>query len=84
MPRPWGSLLVVVALSFRLGASEPDAPDLIIHHAVIWPGKSKELNHQATALAIRQGRIIAMGTDAEILSLQQPSTRVIDARGQRL
>jgi hypothetical protein len=34
------------------------------------------------ALAIRDGKILATGTDEEILRLREPATRVIDGKGQ--
>ena len=39
---------------------------------------------QASALAVKRGRIYAVGTDAEILSLKDNNTRMIDAGGRRL
>lgn len=38
----------------------------------------------ATAVAMRDGRFIAVGTDAEILSLAQPGSRIIDLKGRRV
>ncbi len=40
--------------------------------------------HFATALAVRQGRILAMGRDEELLDLKAPDTQVIDLRGRSL
>jgi predicted amidohydrolase YtcJ len=39
---------------------------------------------EASAVAVKRGRIYAVGSDAEILDLQADSTRLIDARGRRL
>jgi predicted amidohydrolase YtcJ len=39
---------------------------------------------EASAVAVKRGRIYAVGSDAEILDLQADSTRLIDAHGRRL
>jgi predicted amidohydrolase YtcJ len=36
---------------------------------------------QAEAVAVRQGRIVAVGTNAAVLSRRGPATRVVDCRG---
>src|SRR5687767_10197284 len=38
----------------------------------------------AEALAIKEGKIIGVGTSAEVLALRGPNTRVIDAAGKTL
>lgn len=56
--------------------------DLIVHNASITtmdPGL-----REAQALAAAGGRFAAIGTDAEILALRGPGTRVIDAGGRRV
>lgn len=87
MQKCWALLLsmwigLVVAAS-DTSSIQPEA-DLIIHHAKVWPGISKQLNHQATAIAISKGKIIALGNDADILKLQGPATKIIDAQGERI
>ena len=39
---------------------------------------------QASAFAVKRGRIYAVGTDAEILKLKDNNTKLIDANGRRL
>ncbi|MBB5209275.1 amidohydrolase [Chiayiivirga flava] len=54
-------------------------PDLIVRNARIHtldPARPR-----ATALAVRDGRIAAIGSDADVMPLQDPATRVIDAHG---
>ncbi|MBK0420607.1 amidohydrolase [Leucobacter sp. CSA2] len=54
-----------------------NAPNTIVTGAQLWaPEPSKD-----TALAIRDGRIVAVGSDAEILALAGPDTARIDAAG---
>lgn len=56
----------------------PDPDLIIINGALITFDQSTE---GATALAITDGKISHMGTDAEIKSITGPNTRVIDAAG---
>lgn len=58
------------------------APSLILHNA-----KLSTLDRQyprATAVAIAEGRFVAVGEDAEILKLAGPHTQVIDVRRRRV
>lgn len=57
------------------------APDLILHDARITTLDSAA--PEAEAVAIRDGRFLALGTAREILPLAGPATRVIDAGGRR-
>ena len=50
----------------------------ILHHAKIATNAVPSL---VEALAISDGKIIATGTDDEILRLRQPTTHVIDGKG---
>ena len=64
-------------------SSESRAPeltaDLILHGGFVWT--VDETNPIAEAIAVRNGRILALGPDAEILLRQEPDTRVIDLEG---
>lgn len=64
------------------GVQEPPGADLIVHNARIHTGNAAQ--PAASALAVKNGRIYAVGTDAEVLALKNASTRVIDSRGRRL
>ncbi|MEP6801967.1 MAG: amidohydrolase [Acidobacteriota bacterium] len=72
----WSVLITAVAL-----AASPPA-DLILVHAKIWTGD--RARPEASALAARAGRVVAVGTDAEIETLRGPSTEVVDAGGRRV
>ena len=69
------------------GAAE--TPDLIIIHGTILtgahlvPGRpdGSATPARVSALAIARGRILAAGTDAEILQRQGPATQVLDLHG---
>lgn len=56
--------------------------DLIVHHTRIFDPIDGFL--PSTALAVGCERILALGSDQEILDLKKTSTRVIDARGHLL
>jgi predicted amidohydrolase YtcJ len=53
--------------------------DLIVTGANIYT--VDDGNPRASALAVSDGRFVAVGSDAEILALRAPGTEVIDARG---
>ncbi len=55
---------------------------LVLLSAKIWTGDPARPSAQA--LAARDGRIVAIGTNAEISKLRGPRTRVIEARGRRV
>ncbi|HJZ55267.1 MAG TPA: amidohydrolase [Gemmataceae bacterium] len=57
-----------------------DAADLIVHRAKVVTVDAKF--SFAQAVAVRSGRVVAVGTDAEVLKLQGANTRVIDAGGK--
>jgi predicted amidohydrolase YtcJ len=61
--------------------AEPKGPaDLIVHHAKIVTVDAKF--SIAEAIAIKDGRIVALGDDESIFKRSGPKTRVIDADGQ--
>jgi predicted amidohydrolase YtcJ len=55
------------------------APDLILHNARIYTVDANRST--AEAIAVRGDRIARVGTNADVLALRGPSTRVIDAAG---
>ena len=61
-------------------------PELIVHNAKIVtmddPSFQPNVGRTVQAMAVRQGKVLALGTDAEILQLAGPNTRRIDARGR--
>ncbi|OIN86594.1 MAG: hypothetical protein AUJ21_12130 [Anaerolineae bacterium CG1_02_58_13] len=57
-------------------------PDMILYNGKL---HTQDSNYpQATAVAIRDGRILAVGTDTEIQSLAGPRTRRINLGGRRV
>jgi predicted amidohydrolase YtcJ len=70
--------LAAVLISTHTAPAQP--ADLIVHHAKVVTVDAKFSTAQA--VAIRGGRIVAVGTDADVLALRGPNTRVIDAGGK--
>lgn len=69
-----------------VGKAQSNAPfvgaDLIVFNAKI---TTQSLTQpEASAVAVKRGRIYSIGSDAEILGLKDNNTRLIDARGRRL
>jgi predicted amidohydrolase YtcJ len=61
---------------------EQAGADLIVFNAQIYTGNRAQ--PEAAALAVKEGRIYSVGSDADILALKNSKTRVIDARSRRL
>jgi hypothetical protein len=82
--RPLGtSALVALCLATPGCRPEPEASapgaDLVLHDARIWTGDAG--SPSASALAVRAGAIVAVGSDSEVLALRGPYTRVLDLDG---
>jgi len=74
------SLLFLVAL---VPAAEPPvAADLVVLNAKVWTGEPKQ--PEAEAVAALRGRIVKVGTTAEVKPLVGAKTIVIDAGGKRV
>ncbi|HLQ90889.1 MAG TPA: amidohydrolase family protein, partial [Xanthobacteraceae bacterium] len=60
----------------------PTSPDLIVHNAKVTTLLSSR--PETEAFAVRGERIVAVGSDADIMGLRAANTRVIDAGGRRV
>ncbi len=77
------ALLTLIALvPLTVSAQSASPPDAVLLHGKIYTVNARQ--PWAEALAIRGGKIVAVGTDAEIEKLQGASTFVIDAEGRLL
>jgi len=56
--------------------------DLILHHGLFTT--LTRARPTASAVAIRDGRFVAVGADKEVLALAGPKTRVVDLKGRRV
>ncbi len=59
-------------------STKQNAPELIVRNAKITTLDRQQ--PQATALAIADGRFIAVGDESDVMQLATPQTRVVDAR----
>ncbi|WP_438754992.1 amidohydrolase [Pararhizobium sp. O133] len=53
--------------------------DLILHNGRIWCGREEGISN---AVAVWQGKVLATGSNADMLSLKGPATEVIDLEGR--
>jgi predicted amidohydrolase YtcJ len=74
------SLLSGLALAAASSARAPSSADLILVHGHVLTLDAAD--SVAAALAIHAGKIVAVGTDQEILKLSGPATRLIDLHGR--
>jgi len=73
------SLLVATFMITTLAMSEDaKAPDAVFVHGDIY---TQATPARAQAIAVRDGRIVAVGSDAEILKLKGSQTKVVDLGG---
>jgi predicted amidohydrolase YtcJ len=75
-------LLAAVAVPGSGVAGDQPPPDLILHNGRVWTGDTGQ--PQAEAIAIRQGAIIGVGSDAGVLASRGPQTRTMDLLGRRV
>ena len=76
-------IAAAAALLFAMTSAAGTEPaDLVVLSAKIWTGDPAR--REAQALAARGGRILAVGSNAEIERLHGPGTRVFDAADRRV
>jgi len=73
--------VLVVGSALALSASA-QAPDLILHNGRVWTGEDSQPDAQA--VAIRGDRIVAIGSNPDLLRSAGPATRRIDLGGALL
>lgn len=76
------SLLLVLGVGCATAPAPVGPADLIIHHAkIITVDRDFTI---AEAMAVKDGRVLALGDDEAVFKLAGPATRVIDAEGHPL
>src|SRR4051812_13242882 len=77
--------VIVLAAAAPAGARQPVPslvlayPELILHHGrIVTVDPASSI---AEAIAVREGKVLAIGGEAEILALAGPRTKVIDLGG---
>ncbi len=73
------SLLLVLSL---IAAEPPVAADVVFANGKVWTGDPKL--SEAQAVAVWRGRILKVGSDADVKMLVGPLTKVIDLAGRRV
>ena len=73
---------LLLAPLLLLAMSQAAATDLILYNGKLWTGDAA--NPSATALAIEDGRITAVGDDATVLKHADAGTERIDLKGRRV
>ena len=83
LPVASGLLLLSLVTAACTGAPPPaPAPDLVLVNARVWTGDAA--TPEAEALAVRDGRIVAVGRSADIAAMAGEATRRLDAGGRRV
>jgi predicted amidohydrolase YtcJ len=77
--KPFAFLPLMAALVTPAAAQAP--AELVLRGGHVWPGRGLPA---ATALAISDGRVLALGDDAAVAGLVGPRTRVVELRGRLL
>ena len=70
------------ACALLLASTQALPADLVLHNGKVWTGDAAQ--PAASAIAIHDGRIVAVGSDAEILKLASATSRQIDLKGRRV
>lgn len=68
--------------SVSTSGDKPMSADLILHHGLVTTLDAAKPN--ATAVAVKDGRFLAVGQDQEVLALAGPDTKVVDLKGKRV
>lgn len=66
----------------REAGADPPAVDLVVRGGRVWTGERD--GREPTALAVRDGRILAVGTDDELAPLARSAAQVLDLAGERV
>ena len=73
-------IAATLAVLFMVTGAQDSGPDLILHNGKIITVDDRFSIRQA--LAVRDGRIVAVGSNRDILRLRSPSTKTIDLSGK--
>ncbi|RVJ37025.1 amidohydrolase [Sinorhizobium medicae] len=70
------------ANSVSTSGDKPMSADLILHRGLVTTLDAAKPN--ATAIAVKDGRFLAVGLDQEVMALAGPDTKVVDLKGKRV
>jgi len=81
-----GAIVALLAIAFDCAAGDPpeaaQSPQLIVLNAKVTTLDAAR--PEASALAVRDGVLVAVGSDEEVKGLRGEGTRVVDAGGRRV
>lgn len=80
MKPAFGMAVVLLLANLNDRAQQQSFADLVIVHGHVWTVNRE--HPRAEAIAIHDGRIVAVGSDADIAKWIGPATRTIDAHGK--
>jgi predicted amidohydrolase YtcJ len=72
--------IIIVTLGQLASAQQPQPADLILHNGIVWTVDKN--NSTAQAVAIKDGKFVAVGSNTAVLGFRGPNTQVIDLKGQ--
>jgi len=72
-------IAVILVVLFLMGCDSQSGPDVIVHNANVLTMNAQ--TPTASAFAVKDGRFVQVGDNDTVLSLSQPDTQVIDAKG---
>ena len=75
----WGAAAALAAVTTAAAWPAGRDADLVLRNGRLWAGKGLP---PATALAIADGRILAVGGDADVAAFLSPRTRTVDLAGR--
>jgi len=80
--RPLSCLVLLALLESTAGCGGPSVPpaDRVYRHGIVFTADAK--NSHAQALAIREGRVVFVGSDDAAASFVGPATTVVDLAGR--
>ena len=78
--RPYFVACAFVALVSMQMLPAKETADLVVQHANVLTVDEK--NPRAQSFAVREGRFVAVGTDASVAAMIGPNTTVLDLKGK--
>jgi len=82
MKRLWMALALGTAITAGCYGSEEDMADLVFRGGAVWTGD--DAVPSASAVAVKNGRIVAVGSDPDVDHLVGRETRVVELAGRTL
>ncbi len=82
MRSTWTTLILGTLMASGCYGAEDDVADMVFRGGVVWTGEPDAAT--AEAVAIREGRVALVGSDAAVSEMIGPTTRVVELGGRAL